>query len=237
MPDWNILLIDASASMSSNSESVNKGIIDLFMEQKDNEERFTFLTFNTDVKCVIDTKFNKINSRYIINSITNKGLTSLYDAIGYVYEMIVSDVYEYISFTVITDGYENSSRIHTLTSLKNLRETIDKKYKLNVSFICETQGVLTHNSSIISHANESCEVSGDYEKAFRTVSRTMSRVLYPSFNASYSISEKNESGYEPLVKRQKSYSKKTRPLTPNHRVVRLCKYFANLLKCRHPCHY
>ena len=151
--------------------------------------------------------------------------------------MIDSDVYEYISFTIITDGYENSSRIHTLTSLKNLRETIDKKYKLNVSFICESPGVLTHNSVIISHANKSCEISGDYEKAFRTVSRTMSNIVNPHINANYKTEEKNESEYEPLIKRQMTYIKKTGSPPLNSRVVRLCKYFVNLLKHRHLYHY
>tara|TARA_B110001450_G_scaffold255824_1_gene284372 strand:- start:1220 stop:1945 length:726 start_codon:yes stop_codon:yes gene_type:complete len=211
MAKWNILLVDSSASMTSNKNSVESGILTLFMEQKDNTDRFTFLTFNTDVNHIIDAKFNEIDCQHLINSITNKGFTAMYDAVGYVYEMIIDQFVENISFTIITDGYENSSKIHTLDSLKDLRKSIDEKCNLNFSFICESDGVLTDNSAIISHANESCEVSGDYTKAFRSVSRSMSTPRFPSINPRYSVEKKNESGSEPLIKRQISYSKKKRP--------------------------
>ena len=89
MSYWNILLVDSSASMSSNKNSVNKGIVDLFIDQKDNTDRFTFLTFDTDVNLIVDSKFNEIMPEDIINAIKNVGLTALYDAIGYVYEMVM----------------------------------------------------------------------------------------------------------------------------------------------------
>jgi Mg-chelatase subunit ChlD len=215
MSIWNILLVDASASMTSNVESVNKGIVDLFVEQKENKDRFTFLTFNTDITCVIDAEFNEINCENIIRNIVNHGLTALYDAVGHVYEMVLNDCSEYVNITVITDGHENSSKNHTLTSLKTLREKIDKMCNINVTFICENENVLNNNSAIISHANESCEVSGDYTEAFRTVSRTMSSVRYPSAASSCILDEgENEDEVamsEPLVKRQMSYGSKKRP--------------------------
>ena len=215
MSIWNILLVDASASMTSNVESVNKGIVDLFVEQKENKDRFTFLTFNTDITCVIDAEFNEINCENIIRNIVNHGLTALYDAVGHVYEMVLNDCSEYVNITVITDGHENSSKNHTLTSLKTLREKIDKMCNKNVTFICENENVLNNNSAIISHANESCEVSGDYTEAFRTVSRTMSSVRYPSAASSCILDEgENEDEVamsEPLVKRQMSYGSKKRP--------------------------
>lgn len=216
MSFWNILLVDASASMTSNVESVNKGIVDLFVEQKENKDRFTFLTFNTEVNNVIDADFNEINSENILGCIVNQGLTALYDAVGHVYDMVLNECPENVNITVITDGHENSSKTHTLNSLKTLREKIDKMCNVNVTFICENEDVLNNNSAIISHANESCEVSGDYTEAFRTVSRTMSNIRHPSASRSY-ISEENENECdshndvnvtEPMVKRQKSYSKK-----------------------------
>jgi Mg-chelatase subunit ChlD len=215
MSAWNILLVDSSASMSSNVDTVNKGIVDLFIEQKENKDRFTFLTFNTDVKCVIDADFNEINCENIISNIVNHGLTALYDAVGHVYEMVLNDLHEYINITVITDGHENSSKKHTLESLKTLREKIDKMCNINVTFICENENVLNNNSAIISHANESCEVSGDYNEAFRTVSRTMSNVRHPSAASSCILDENENEGEvsmsEPIVKRQMSYSSKKRP--------------------------
>lgn len=221
MSAWNILLVDASASMFSNVDSVNKGIVDLFIEQEENKDRFTFLTFNTDIQCLIDTDFNEINPENIIRRIVNHGLTALYDAVGHVYEMVLNECPEYVNITVITDGHENSSKNHTLESLKTLREKIDEMCNINVTFICENENVLNNNSAIISHANESCEVAGDYTKAFRTVSRTMSSVRYPSVSNSYNYNEtedkdKNEgevSMSEPIVKRQKSYISKKRPFS------------------------
>lgn len=214
MSYWNILLVDSSASMTSNKDSVDKGIIDLFIEQKDNTDRFTFLTFNTEVNLIVDACFNEISPKEIVNAIKNVGLTSLYDAIGYVYEMIIpvnSNNPKNILLTIITDGYENSSKKYTLKSLKNLREIVNKNRNLNVTFICENKNVLDSNGDIISHANESCEVDGDYSKAFRTASRTMSSTRYPSENPHYLIEEnKKNSSEAPLLTRQMSLSEKKR---------------------------
>jgi Mg-chelatase subunit ChlD len=213
MPVWNIILVDSSASMSSNVESVNKGIVDLFVEQKENRDRFTFLTFNTDITYVIDADFNEINCENILGCIVNQGLTALYDAVGHVYEMVLKECPENVNITIITDGHENSSKTHTLTSLKTLREKIDTMCNINVTFICENESVMNNNSAIISHANETCEISGNYIEAFRTVSRTMSGIRYPSASQSY-ISDDNDnevSTSEPIIKRQKSYSFKKRP--------------------------
>tara|TARA_B100000767_G_C19692627_1_gene504702 strand:+ start:152 stop:799 length:648 start_codon:yes stop_codon:yes gene_type:complete len=208
MSTWNILLVDASASMSSNVDSVNKGIVDLFIEQKENKDRFTFLTFNTSVQCVIDTDFNEINCENVINCIVNQGLTALYDAVGHVYEMILNGCPDNVTVVIITDGNENSSKTHTLASLKTLRETIDKMCNINVTFICENENVLDNNSAIISHANESFEVSGDYVRAFRMVSGTMSGIRHPSVYTNYVSEENNGSDTEPIVKRQKTYDSK-----------------------------
>ena len=90
---------------------------------------------------------------------------------------------------------------------------------INVTFICENENVLNNNSAIISHANESCEVSGDYTEAFRTVSRTMSSVRYPSATSGCILDEGEDEDEdedkvamsEPLVKRQMSYGSKKRP--------------------------
>lgn len=214
MTTWNILLVDASASMSSNVDSVNKGIVELFTEQKYNLDRFTFLTFNTCVQCVIDASFNEINCEKVISCIVYQGLTALYDGLGYVYEMILKECLQNVNVTVITDGNENSSKQHTLDTLKTLREKIDKICNLNVTFICENEDVLNSNSAIISHANESCEISGDYNEAFRAVSRTMSNIRHPSAASSYIPIENKvkdeEPMSEPIVKRQESYSSKKR---------------------------
>ncbi len=215
MSFWNIALVDSSASMTSNQDSVNKGIIDLFNDQHDNTDRFTFITFNTVVKNIADANFNEIKCEDIINSILNVGLTALYDAIGHVYKMIIAENFKNVSLTIITDGYENSSKIHTLVSLKTLRETIDEMCNLNVSFICENEHDLKNNTAIISHANESHNTSGDYVEAFRNVSRSMSYARPPSVNQIYSIGNENEieneSMSEPIVKRQQSYAEKKRP--------------------------
>lgn len=214
MSVWNILLVDASASMSSNVESVNKGIVDLFTEQKENKDRFTFLTFNTCINLVIDADFNEINCENITGFIVNRGLTALYDAVGHVYEMILNECSKNVTVTVITDGYENSSKVHTLVSLKTLREKIDKMCNINVTFIYENENVLNNNSAIISHANETYEISGDYTEAFRTVSKTMSGIRHPSVVQSYNSGEnENENEVsisEPIVKRQKSCDSKKR---------------------------
>lgn len=215
MSYWNIVLIDSSASMSSNSEAVNKGIIDLFNEHKDNKDRFTFLTFNTEVNMIADANFNEIMPEDITGAVQNRGLTALYDAVGYVYEMIIpvdSNKPENILLSVITDGYENSSKKYTLTSLRNLRKIVDKNCNLNVTFIGENKNVLDANSAIISHANESCEVNGDYMKALRTVSRGMSSARNFNENREYSIEEnERSSSQEPLLKRQVSNDIKKRP--------------------------
>ena len=127
--------------------------------------------------------------------------------------MVLNECPECVNITVITDGYENSSKNHTTESLKTLREKIDKLCNINITFICENENVLNNNSAIISHANESCEVAGDYAEAFRTVSRTMSNIRHPSAASSYTAHENEDevAMSEPVVKKQMSYGSKKRP--------------------------
>lgn len=221
MAFWNILAVDTSASMLSNLDSMKKGIIDLFKEQEKNKDRFTFITFNSVVNEIIDLNFNEVNYDDIIKNLNIKGMTALYDSIGYVYEKILYDQYKNITITLITDGYENSSVKYNLHSLKDLRKEVDKVANINMTFICSDNDILNSNSAIISHANESCEISGDYVKAFRTVSRTLSSFpKNPSevSNVEYSVENENEneneiSITEPIIKRQNSYyhNEKKRP--------------------------
>ena len=172
---WDILIVDKSASMIHNIEDIKKGFNELIKEQteQESENRFTVIAFNTDVEILSDDIFP--NTLDVIDELTNvKGLTSLLDAIGKAYSLILkqTDVKD-ITLTVITDGQENSSRYYNNHVLDKLKENIDKDYNLKMTFIGADKDCL-YGNPIALHACVSLSCEGNLLGAMRTASSSMS---------------------------------------------------------------
>tara|TARA_B100000035_G_C21025704_1_gene566121 strand:- start:212 stop:877 length:666 start_codon:yes stop_codon:yes gene_type:complete len=175
MSSWDILILDKSASMIENKKSLIDGFNDLVLEQQKEKSSnlFTVVMFNHEVDLFKEDKFE--NFRLFKNSdILPKGTTALYDAIGTVYDIILqNDTHKNITLTVITDGMENSSKIYTTKMLNNMKKDIDKKCKINMTFIGTDMSCID-SENITSHASQSVNCRGDLNKALKIASRTMS---------------------------------------------------------------
>tara|TARA_B100000427_G_scaffold291113_1_gene267742 strand:- start:4621 stop:5322 length:702 start_codon:yes stop_codon:yes gene_type:complete len=209
---WDILIVDKSASMIHNIEDIKKGFNELMEEQmkQESENRFTIIAFNTDVEILSDDIF--ANTLDVIDELTNvKGLTSLLDAIGKAYDLILKqkDTKD-ITLTVITDGQENSSKHYSVSELDNIKKEIDKDYNLKMTFIGADKDCI-YGNPISLHANLSVSCEGNLLKAMRTASSSMSSQrdgtdYTPEGVVDISSSDINSTVKTPIMKRSSTHS-------------------------------
>lgn len=176
MSFWDILLIDKSGSMFPNIKTIKEGFENLVKEQKEqgSKNKFTLIGFNQDIEILKDEYFPNI-SDLSDRDLAIKGLTAIYDAIGYVYDLIIKENrLGDITVTIISDGYENASRYYDAEKIEEKRKIIEKNYRLNFMFIGTDQKCIDDNASIIKHISNFVNCNGDMYLAMRTVSRNMS---------------------------------------------------------------
>ena len=124
MENWDIIVIDKSASMLPNITKIIEGFNNLVIEQKNQGSinKFTVIGFNSFVEIMKNEKFPDV-SHLKESDLVLKGSTALLDAMGNVYDMIYSNkkvkngAYKTVNITIITDGFENSSKFYTLEDL------------------------------------------------------------------------------------------------------------------------
>ena len=180
MENWNILVIDRSGSMIPNIKKIKDGFDNLVLEQKNNGSinKFTLVGFNSGVEIIRDEKFPDVS--YIKHSeLIFSGTTALLDAIGNVYDMIYynenvkNKKYKTVTITIITDGFENSSKFYTIEELDEKKKLIDEKITLIILFIGTDYDCIRKNV-INLHITQSFNCEGDIPSAFRMASKTMS---------------------------------------------------------------
>lgn len=134
---FNLLILDESGSMCSIEkqaiDGVNETLQSVRAAQKkyeDQEHYVSFVTFNSSsIKTVLDrveaTKVEDITSAQYNPSCS----TPLYDAIGKSVMELKKSVAENdkVLVTIITDGYENSSREYSQSSVKALTEKLGQR--------------------------------------------------------------------------------------------------------------
>lgn len=175
MSNWDILVLDNSASMSKNKKDLVDGFNNLVLEQKAEKSTnlLTVITFNNRVEVFKEETFPNV-SKIEDSDIITKGSTALLDAVGEVYEMILNNNnYTNITLTIITDGQENSSKNYTIDNLNKKKKLIDEKYTLNMIFIGADISCITENE-VNTHASQNVDCSGNIQHALRIASRTMS---------------------------------------------------------------
>jgi len=221
MANWDILLLDKSASMISSKNEMIKGFNELVREQKSQNSTnlFTVITFNQEVEILKEETFPNVKEIEGAD-IMLKGSTALLDAVGTAYDMILkNEKYTDINMTIITDGLENSSNIYTFDLLDSKKEMIDKKYKLNIVFIGADISCINKNA-VNRHATQSVDYSGDIQEALRIASRSMSSQREGSNYVPKGLVENNT--VTPLImKRSASHLNETPPR------VKRCKTFCD----------
>ena len=135
---YNLIILDESGSMSSIREQALSGANETLQtiraaqqENPDDHQMITFVTFDTGarrpfVRTIIDSE--KIET---VNDLTPDqyqpyGGTPLYDAMGLSITALKELVKEgdHVLVTVITDGFENSSKIYSAEMIKGLVESL-----------------------------------------------------------------------------------------------------------------
>lgn len=138
---YNLIILDESGSMDSIYEQAftgaNETINTIRAARKDNpdlEQYLTFVTFDSgsrrpDVREIIALKPIEEVGNLDRNEYRPTGCTPLYDAMGISISRLSKQVKDEdnVLVTIITDGYENSSREYSASSVKALVELLRKK--------------------------------------------------------------------------------------------------------------
>lgn len=143
----NLLIIDASGSMSGKEKEVRDGIYEIFgsikkqmRENKDTTYRTIVIDFadRDDINVIVNTTDRRLLSRKTANSYRTGGLTALRDAIGYGFSL-VEDSCDSVYVNIITDGHENDSREVSEPQLKKLiKEKIEKGWGITFMAVNNT---------------------------------------------------------------------------------------------------
>lgn len=126
----NVIIIDASGSMSSKQVEVVKGLNDLFTEIKANAKRNKDIVHRTlvvdfsgsdDIRTLVDSTNVDDLTLELANGYTTRGMTALYDAIGLTFKKL-DGVEGGVFVNILTDGDENASREFNHAAVKSAIE-------------------------------------------------------------------------------------------------------------------
>ena len=135
---YNLIILDESGSMNSIRAQAFTGANETLQtiraaqkENPDDNQMITFVTFNSgsgqqDVRTVIDTERIENVKDLTPDQYRPGGCTPLYDAMGQSITELRKKVKEgdHVLVTVITDGYENSSRHFSAAMIKELVDAL-----------------------------------------------------------------------------------------------------------------
>lgn len=149
----NLIVIDASGSMTSKTEEIRGGLRLLFKDIKKDADlgeakiRTIVTQFSSPghFKELVNSKKPEKLTDELANAYTPEGMTALYDAIGQSFGL-VPDGQDSVLVTIMTDGQENSSQEYSATDIKKL--ITDKQTgRWTISFMGTTQASLMEAQS------------------------------------------------------------------------------------------
>lgn len=134
---YNLIILDESGSMETIEEQAVSGLNETFQTisnaQKDHQEQkhfISFVTFNSRaIRKVMDIKPVDINKKLEWTDYHPNECTPLFDAMGKSINELKRIVNEkdVVLVTIITDGYENASRLYNGSDIKRLVNELKKK--------------------------------------------------------------------------------------------------------------
>ena len=197
-PDYThaVLVVDRSGSMMDTQQAAQGGIDNFIEEQKNGEGRLTLtiIEFDNQIDTVCDfMPIEEVNSYHL----SPRGATALFDAIGVAInstgeklaELPEEDRPGKVVVTIVTDGYENSSREFNSFAIKDLISHQEEKYSWAFGFLgadlSSSQGstINIHNST----SYDSNNTGVAYAAASAALTRT--RASSAPAAASYSLPE------------------------------------------------
>lgn len=183
----NLIIVDASSSMSSKAEEVRDGLKsllkDIRKDMKENKGEAKIRTIVTQFSTagtfavLLDTSKRKKVTYDSAENYQPGGMTALLDAIGQSFAL-VGKKQDGVFVSILTDGEENDSKEFTAEDVKKLFKKADKK-KWGLTFMGTTQSAIeTAKSWGIKGSNTYVYADSVDGTKMANVSRNMSKALY-----------------------------------------------------------
>jgi len=156
----NLLIVDASGSMSSKVEEVSGGINQIFSDLKDDDKkqegvknRITVVDFSShgDYNILYDNVKPKDLKLLKEGDYKPRSMTALYDAIGKAFDSIKAKA-DGVLVTIFTDGMENDSKEFKADTIKQLIKQKDKE-GWTITFMGTTKEAMLQAQSIGIHSD------------------------------------------------------------------------------------
>ena len=183
-----VAIIDRSASMMGKEEDTITGINSTFQVLKENIN-------NSKIK--VSIKLFDHNETMLIRSLdlenvrpierrqyVPKGQTALLDAIGNTLNYFMEKKLNYVNayncctIYVITDGYENSSKIYNSENIKSMIKNAEENFNIKILYLGANQDAILEASKYGIDSSQALNYSEDHENvlsAYRSAANAASR--------------------------------------------------------------
>ena len=202
---FNLIIMDESGSMQSIKkeaiDNVNETIQTIRSAQKkhdDQEHYVSLVTFNDDVKTVYECVAVDEVKELTAETYQPSCCTALYDAMGISLNALRKKVAEddKVLVTVVTDGYENSSKEYSGKAIKTLVDELKAKDWV-FAYIGANQDVEAVAASIsITNTLKFCATSAGVYGMAGIVSRSRERLYSCMAKPDFSAEEANENFFD-----------------------------------------
>mgnify|MGYP005806430541 CR=1 FL=1 len=183
----NLIIVDASSSMSSKTQEVQGGLKDLLKDVRkdmkktkgDAKIRTIVSQFSSAGKftVLLDSSKRKNITYESADNYRPNGMTALYDAIGQSFGL-VGKKQDGVFVSILTDGGENDSKEFTQTDVQKLLKKAKKK-EWGLTFMGTTEGAIESAVNLgISRSNTFQYADSGVGTTLASVSRNMSKSLY-----------------------------------------------------------
>ena len=224
-----VAIIDRSGSMSGKEDDTIGGInstFEVLKEDKDTNIKVSIKLFDNEEKMLIRSldleKVRPLERKQYVP----RGQTALLDAIGnslnYFMEKKLNDVNAYNCCTmyVVTDGYENCSKIYDSENIKSLISNAEENFNIKILYLAANQDAILEASKYGIDSSQALNYSEDHENvlsAYRSAA-TAARRHSSGIDSGFTNIERNMSQPEtnnnnnnnnrnlriPVVKRQRT---------------------------------
>lgn len=202
---FNLIILDESGSMEyikrAAVDSINESLQSIRRAQRNYEEQehfVTFVTFNDDMKTLFEcTPIDMVND-IAMKDYNPSCCTALYDAMGSSLKRLRKRVsgQDKVLVTVVTDGYENSSREYRARDIKSLVEEL-KGEGWVFAYIGANQDAKQVGAGLaIENTLEFSATELGTKEMSRRVSRGRDRLFCFMADEDYSASEANSSFFD-----------------------------------------
>lgn len=182
----NVIVLDASGSMSSKTAEVIGGLKQLFQSIIDEKAKYP----DTDVTTIVTDFSSAGDFRVLVNSndlvdlkdnvaesYKTRGMTALYDAMGLSFKLVPADQ-DGVFITIITDGEENDSKEYRYDDIKTLIADSREKNWV-ISFMGTTEDSIKNAVDLGVSRGNTVQFSNDSRGvAYAASASTLSRSAY-----------------------------------------------------------